>query len=89
VQTCGLLHVLSGTATQVLHLGDGANGALALPGGLLGRLQLGLQLGNAGLLGCHFTVYIGRLDWLGFHLLHRFNLLFFVAHDISNIQGCV
>ena len=86
----GLLHVLGGAATQVFHLGDGTHGALTLfQGGLLGCFQLGLQLGNAGLLGCHFTVYIGRLDWLDFHLLHRFNLLFFVAHDISNIQGCL
>ncbi|CAD7492119.1 hypothetical protein KBAD11_29460 [Aeromonas dhakensis] len=51
---------------------------------MLDGIQLCLKLGNAGLLGCHFTVYIGRLDWLGFHLLHRFNLLFFVVHDISN-----
>ena len=67
-------------------------GLITLPfrffGVLCGALLLCiLQGGNAGLLGCHFTVYIGRLDWLDFHLLHRFNLLFFVAHDISNIQG--
>ena len=80
-----LLHIQLGTTAQVLHLGGGTQGAFTLFRRFLdGGFQLRFQFGNAGLLGCHFTVYIGRLDWLGFHLLHRFNLLLFVVHDISN-----